>query len=182
MGSPLIAGTSGLSAHDVGADLAGFRCAVAEAEGKAWRVEHLPEAHAVCPGADDVPVCMPACQCHAIGIWEKLGIGYIGGRLTIGAAVIALAACGGQRTAPPATASPASSSPAPQASKSATTTAADFPDQLLGQYENTSAAAEQGLSTFNRDYYVSQLTTDLGGKLEDRNIRPRYGRRGHVHP
>lgn len=86
----------------------------------------------------------------------------VGGRVALGAAAIVLAACGGQHTASPATASPASSSPAPQSSNSATTVAVHLPTQLLGQNENTSAAAKQATSILDRQY-VSLLTAGLGG-------------------
>jgi hypothetical protein len=82
------------------------------------------------------------------------------GRLVIpGAAVIMLAACGGQPTAAPATTPPATT---PQSSTAATATTISLPTQLLGQNENTSTGAEQLISFFDKNF-ISPLTAGTGG-------------------
>ena len=85
----------------------------------------------------------------------------IGSRTAIGAVAIALAACGGQHTAASATDPPPASSPAPQTNSPTTAAVVNFPHQLLGQNENTSAGAKQVISLLNAEY-VSPLTAKLG--------------------
>lgn len=89
------------------------------------------------------------------------------GGAALGAAVIALAACGAQHAAAPATAPPATSSPALHSTHGAGSAAAGavhFPNQLLGLNKNTSAVAKQSISILDKNY-VSPLTAYLvGGK------------------
>jgi hypothetical protein len=88
----------------------------------------------------------------------------LGGRAALGAAVIVVAACGAQHTSSAAKALAGASSPAPHSISSATTAAGAvlFPDQLLGQTKNTSAAGKQAASILDRQY-VSHLAADLVG-------------------
>src|SRR5258707_11863435 len=85
-----------------------------------------------------------------------------GGRAAFGAAVITLAACGGQHTGPRATTPPATSSPAPHSSNpaAAATGSVHLPAQLLRLKKNTSTTAIQALSILRR-----QLASRLTGKV-----------------
>ena len=96
---------------------------------------------------------------------RRVAAATIGGRAALGAVAIALAACGGQHTTAAAPASPPASSSAPRSSSPATAAAGaavHFPNQLLGQNKNTSAAAKQVIGILNREF-VSRLTAELGG-------------------
>jgi len=86
----------------------------------------------------------------------------VGGRAAFGAAVIMLAACGGQHTGPRATTPPATSSPAPHSSNpaAAATGSVHLPAQLLRLKKNTSTTAMQALSILRR-----QLASRLTGKV-----------------
>src|SRR5258706_1303489 len=86
----------------------------------------------------------------------------VGGRAAFGAAVITLAACGGQHTGPRATRPPATSSPAPHSSNpaAAATGSVHLPAQLLRLKKNTSTTAMQALSILRR-----QLASRLTGKV-----------------
>src|SRR5258708_39915129 len=85
-----------------------------------------------------------------------------GGRAAFGAAVITLAACGGQHTGLRATTPPATSSPAPHSSNpaAAATGSVHLPAQLLRLKKNTSTTAMQALSILRR-----QLASRLTGKV-----------------
>src|SRR5258706_5982858 len=85
-----------------------------------------------------------------------------GGRAAFGAAVITLAACGGQHTGPRATTPPAHSSLAPHSSNpaAAATGSVPLPAQLLRLKKNTSTTAMQALSILRR-----QLASRLTGKV-----------------
>lgn len=98
------------------------------------------------------------------------GAAIIGGWTAVGAAVLVLAACGGQHTtapvtASPAAASPAAPSPAAHSSSAGTTTAGavHLPKQLLGLVKNTSAVAKQSVSYLDKKY-VAPLTAVLVGE------------------
>jgi len=85
-----------------------------------------------------------------------------GGCAALAAAAIMLAACGGQQGMAPATSSPAAPSASVHSSSSAAaaTGSVQFPAQLLGLSQNTSATAKQAVTIVSRGF-ASRLTGDV---------------------
>lgn len=97
-------------------------------------------------------------------------VAIIGGWAAFGAAVLGLAACGGQHTTAPATASlaaasPAASSPAAHSSSTGTMTAGAvyLPNKVLGLTNDTSAKATQDVTYLEKNY-AAPLTAVLVGQ------------------